>query len=291
MSSSKFCVYLTTYYGNKMPMFYIGSTSLKKYYNGYLGSVRSKKYEKIWEKELELNPKLFKTKLLSIHDTRKEAYEKEEKLQKSLNVIKNPMYINMSFANAKFTLKQHSPYTRSIFKNRIPWNKNKTGIYSIHTIEKMRNARKGRLGIKHTEETKAKLRGPNPKKALPGELNGMWGKTHTDKVKAKLALNPTINFGGKTYEQIYGEEKAEQLKQDKSVKLKTFCANNPKARKEANNGNAKSYEFITPNNEVIIVEGRLKKFCKEQGLDCGIAIDLLKGRRDDYKGWQARYIT
>lgn len=129
------------------------------------------------------------------------------------------------------------------------------------------------------------------KKSRPGELNGMWGKTHTDKVKAKLALNPTINFGGKTYEQIYGEEKAEQLKQDKSVKLKTFCANNPTARKEANNGNAKSYEFITPNNEVIIVEGRLKKFCKEQGLDCGIAIDLLNGRRNDYKGWQARYIT
>lgn len=125
---------------------------------------------------------------------------------------------------------------------------------------------------------------------MPGELNGMWGRTHTDTVKAKLALNPVINFGGKTYEEIYGKERAQQLKQDKSTKLKTFCANNTEARKEANNANAKAYEFITPNNEVIIVEGRLKAFCKEQGLDCGITINLLKGRRETYKGWKARYI-
>lgn len=290
MSNSKFCVYLTTYFGNKMPPFYIGSTSLKKHHNGYMGSVRSKKYEKIWHEETKSNPTLFKTKLLSTHNTRKEAYEKEEKLQKSLNVIKNPMYINMSFANAKFTLKQHSPYTRSIFKNRIPWNKNKTGVYSAYTIEKMKKARKGRPGIPHTEETKEKLKGPNPKKGLPGKLNGMWGETHTDKVKAKLALLPGEHFKGKTYEQIYGVERAEQLKQDKSVKLKRYLSSNPEARKQANNANAKSYEFISPDNEVIIVEGRLKSFCKEQGLDCGITIDLLKGRRETYKGWQARYI-
>jgi hypothetical protein len=118
----------------------------------------------------------------------------------------------------------------------------------------------------------------------------MWGKTHTDKVKAKLALLPGEHFKGKTYEQIYGVERAEQLKQDRSVKLKRYLSSNPGARKQANNANAKSYEFISPDNEVIIVEGRLKSFCKEQGLDCGITIDLLKGRREIYKGWQARYI-
>ena len=73
-----------------------------------------------------------------------------------------------------------------------------------------------------------------------GELNGMWGRTHTNEVKLKLALNPVVNFSGKTYEEIYGKERAQQLKQDKSTKLKTFCARNPKARKEANNANAKS---------------------------------------------------
>lgn len=124
---------------------------------------------------------------------------------------------------------------------------------------------------------------------MPGKLNGMWGKSHTDTVRAKLALNPIINFSGKTYEEIYGNRRAKQLKQDKSDKLKLFCASNPTIRKEANNGNAKSYKFTSPNNEVIFVTGRLKAFCKEQGLDCGITIDLLKGRRESYKGWTASY--
>lgn len=126
--------------------------------------------------------------------------------------------------------------------------------------------------------------------SMSGKLNGMWGKTHTNKIKAKLALQPVTNFGGKTYEEIYGKERAHELKQDKSIKLKQFCANNPNVRKEANNANAKSYKFVTPNHEVIIVTGRLKAFCQENKLDVGITIDVLKGRRESYKGWTASYI-
>lgn len=59
-SETIYHVYLITYSGNKLPPFYIGSTSDKKIKDGYLGSVSSKKYSKIWKKETKENKHLFK---------------------------------------------------------------------------------------------------------------------------------------------------------------------------------------------------------------------------------------
>jgi len=95
-----YCVYLTIYSGNKLPPFYIGSSSLKRIENGYKGSVSSEKYFKIWKEELRQNPNLFKTIIISKHKTRKEATKKENKFQKLLNVVSSTMYINMAFASS-----------------------------------------------------------------------------------------------------------------------------------------------------------------------------------------------
>jgi len=94
-----YVVYLTIYSGNKLPPFYIGSTSLDNISNGYRGSVKSKKYKSTWKQELRDNPHLFKTKIISKHDDRKQSLEKELILQQKLNVVKSPMYINMSLAS------------------------------------------------------------------------------------------------------------------------------------------------------------------------------------------------
>jgi hypothetical protein len=79
-------------------MFYIGSSTIKKVENGYHGSVQSKKYESIWKSELKNNPQLFKTKILSHHDSGELARNKELLIQKKLNVVKSTMYINESYA-------------------------------------------------------------------------------------------------------------------------------------------------------------------------------------------------
>jgi hypothetical protein len=71
-----FCTYLTTYKGNKLPMFYVGSTSVSKINNGYRGSVASKAYKQIWISELKNNPQLFETRIISLHNKREEAIEK-----------------------------------------------------------------------------------------------------------------------------------------------------------------------------------------------------------------------
>jgi len=98
MSNNIYCTYLTIYSGNKLPPFYIGSTSVEKIEKGYRGTVCSKKYKQLWISEMKENPNLFKTKIITKHTTRKEALAKEEYFHRSLNVVKSTLYINQSYA-------------------------------------------------------------------------------------------------------------------------------------------------------------------------------------------------
>ena len=144
-------------------------------------------------------------------------------------------------------------------------------------------------GIPYPESAKQKLRGPNPKKSRPKELNGMWGQTHTDKVKEEQGRRAIKNFKDKTYEEIHGVERATQLKQDRSTKLKTYFKNNPGCRDGKNNANAKSYKFIDPAGATHIIHGEFKTFCRAHKLEFGAAINCAKGRRASYKGWTIHY--
>jgi hypothetical protein len=62
---NKFCVYLTIYSGDKLPPFYIGSSSISKVNTGYCGSVCSKRYKQIWVSELQQNPQLFDQRIIT----------------------------------------------------------------------------------------------------------------------------------------------------------------------------------------------------------------------------------
>ena len=94
----QYCTYLTVYYGNKLPLFYIGSTLIKHIESKYHGSVKSKKYKDIYRKELIENKHLFKTFIIKKYYSRKYAMFREKKLQEKLNVVKSEMYINLSIA-------------------------------------------------------------------------------------------------------------------------------------------------------------------------------------------------
>lgn len=94
-----YCVYLTEYYGDKMPKAYIGSSSVEKVMSGYRGSVSSIKYKNIWRKELKQNPWLFRTIILRKYTTRQEALAAENRMQKECDVVKSDFFINQSFAN------------------------------------------------------------------------------------------------------------------------------------------------------------------------------------------------
>jgi len=102
-SSSIYCVYLTTYQGNKLPPFYIGSSTIAKVNAGYRGSVSSIEYKAIWQKELKAHPELFLTSILTTHETNIDAVARENKLHVNLKVINNPLYINKATAFGHFS--------------------------------------------------------------------------------------------------------------------------------------------------------------------------------------------
>ena len=57
------------------------------------------------------------------------------------------------------------------------------------------------------------------KKSRPGELNGMYGKKRPPELIAKAVAASVLNSKGKTYEEIYGEERAQEIKQARSIAL------------------------------------------------------------------------
>ena len=86
------------YTGELLPKWYIGSTNSKNIEMGYTGSVKSIEWKNIYESEKKENKHLFKTKILSYHNTRKEALVEELRLHKLHNVVKNEKYMNKSLA-------------------------------------------------------------------------------------------------------------------------------------------------------------------------------------------------
>ena len=94
-----YCVYFTIYKGNKLPKRYIGSSSVRNVtIKNYNGSVTSSKYGHIFKDEQLNNKHLFKTRILSIHETDIMAREEELRLQIKYDVVKSPFYMNESFA-------------------------------------------------------------------------------------------------------------------------------------------------------------------------------------------------
>ena len=118
LNKNLFCVYLTTYKGNKIPPFYIGSgnlTNINKKSKPYLGTVTSKEYKTIWESEIKYNRNLFKLQVIKTFPTRSEAFDYERKIHIKLDVVRNPLYINKSIAGSTFNMygSKHTPETKS----------------------------------------------------------------------------------------------------------------------------------------------------------------------------------
>lgn len=168
-----YCVYLTIYRGIRLPPFYIGSSSVEKVQTGYHGSVCSNEYKSIWKSELRFNSNLFETKIISIHSNRKEATLKEHTLQKKVDAVKNPLYINKSFAVYDgFTDMDQSG------KNNPMYGTSRTGEANPF------------YGQKHTEEAIAKMRGrkcSDKNKRLYSKLKS--GITDSAETKQKKSIS------------------------------------------------------------------------------------------------------
>ena len=82
------------------------------------------------------------------------------------------------------------------------------------------------------------------------ENNGFYGKKHTIETKTKI-----------------GEKN-----KGKYIKEK--------------NPNAKTFRFISPNQEEYIVTGNFIGFCKSQGIRFGSMQNVLYNKQENHKGWK-----
>lgn len=150
MLDKQFCTYLTIYSGNKLPPFYIGSSSVSNIKKGYRGSVSSYDYKSIWKSEIKHNNHLFKTLIISYHNTRKEATKKEVKLQLQLDVVRNPLYINRCIIDGD---SKHFYYPSKELRKRMSDkrkgknnpNYGKKHTFSLDQRKRMSDSKKGKI--------------------------------------------------------------------------------------------------------------------------------------------------
>lgn len=184
-----YCVYLTSYKGNKLPPFYIGHSELKNIENGYLGSVSSKEYKDIWLNEIRENRNLFKIQILSTFSDRIDAREAEERLQRKLNVLNNSLYINKSIGYKNFSVvtrsKEHQEkLNKSVsraLKGRAP--KTATLPKSEEHKKKLSDYFRGRPNPKNSAHRKGKKLSEEHKRKI-----SRLGRRHTEESKLKMRI-------------------------------------------------------------------------------------------------------
>lgn len=196
----QFCTYLTSYSGNKLPPFYIGSSSIERIsLLGYKGSVQSKEYKKIWNLEIKNNPNLFKTIIITTHETRKEATAKELSFQKSVQAPKNPLYTNRAFAQVEgshgHAVGLNIPRTpKSIRKSKESRNRFISSaeglIYRKDLSDKMTGEGNPQFGKTGEQATCFGRTGElHPLFGKTGELSPNFGKKRSDEVKLSISIN------------------------------------------------------------------------------------------------------
>lgn len=211
-----FVVYLTTYYGNKMPMFYIGySYNVKE--RKYYGTPSSKQYKNIWKEELKNNPQLFKIKILKeFSNNIKQAKKYETYIQSFYNVHKNSLFINMCIQHENYYSIAMTEENKKLL-SKLYKDKTYEEIYGIERAENEKYKRKisntgktrtkeqiekmvlSKLGFTHSEETKKRLSELNPYK----NIGFFTGRKHTEESKAKI--------GEKSKGRIKSKEELEKL--------------------------------------------------------------------------------
>jgi len=252
-----YCVYLTIYRGNKLPPFYIGSSSVEKVNNGYHGSVMSMRYVDTWKSELKNNIHLFETKIISIHTTRELATENECKFQKQLNVVYSPLYINMAYA---------SP----------------TGYFGISLKGKDSPA----YGREWSDESR-KIASDVKKEEWKNPNSKFYTEEH--KIKKSLAQSnafkkPNTKF--KTKE--YSEKRSKQLKanyNDPNSKI-----NSLECRERGGMSKSANWEITDPNGNTFNIRN-MRKFCRENFLYQSNMGKVASGGAKQHKGYTCKKLS
>lgn len=178
-----------------MPYLYIGSKSNAIYENGmiidrsgrpYYGSSAYKGYHDL------INNDFLNVEIVKEFDNHADALNYEAMLQKSLDVVADPRYFNLSIATTNnFTDPNFASYKHTVTGKTVRLERTHPKVISGEYVGVSK-------GTVFSEEERKK-------RSLPGDQNGFYGKKHSKKTKDKI-----ISSRRKTYEE--NPEKYEEVK-------------------------------------------------------------------------------
>jgi hypothetical protein len=245
-------------------MYYIGQHRTNNIEDGYLGSgLRLKRAIKKYGEEH------FVRELLFIFDGEKEMNLKEQELVDWETISDANCYNLVPGGYGGDNITNHPRYKEICEKMKLA---------SKHLTPK-----DWRIG-----KTTKQINEINNKKSLPGNKNGMFGKTHSEELKTEQGLRAIRQFKGKSYEEVYGKKKSDILKKKRSEAMTNHRKTHPISNKQ--NPNVKKILLISPTGEVFNLHGNLRVFCKSIHIGAGSIIEVLKGRIPEYKGWTGKYL-
>lgn len=196
-------VYLIKIHRSQLPNKYIGSKSNVEIRDGqmftrrglYLGSSSDRKYFEA------IKSHGYTLQILGRFSSYGDTLKSENDIHKANDVVANPEYFNRSFATSKnnFTDPSYATYRHAETGKVARLPRNHEAVKSGEWVGLTK-------GKHHSPENKAKI-------GRPGESNPFFGKTHSKKVKKKLADTAKKTFTGKpkTHEQRRKMSEARKL--------------------------------------------------------------------------------
>ncbi len=118
------------------------------------------------------------------------------------------------------------------------------------------------------------------KGVLVGNKNPNYNNKWSDKQRLSASKRQTGKNKGKTYEEMYGEDKAKELKEQKRIRLlgkDNSGKNNPRALK---------IKAISPDGVEYLIEGNVDTFCKEHKLGASNVRTSYNHNIPHYLGWK-----
>ena len=254
----KYVVYKIIYSGENLPPYYIGSTKLSKLKNGYLGSVRSKKWKNKFKLEVLNGRGLFDYEILSEHDTRESALLAEYNYQKENDVVNSNLYFNESLANVNgffgrdvsgeinpmygrnneviainVMTGEKCRVTKEEFNNNCDLSGHTTGLVSVIELDSgdKKMVSKSEYysnptlykhyndGKKHSKQTKDKLSEMRKDMITAKDWFGNFHRVYKDDIRFKIGEFGNTNANGYLLTDLYGNE-------FKTMNLKMFCKDN-----------------------------------------------------------------
>lgn len=288
---SIYCIYLTVYLGDKLPPFYIGSTSIEKINKGYHGSVTSAKYKDIWKEEIKTSRHLFKTFIIPtapIFDQRAKL-DLEARWQRAFDVVRSELFVNKCLATHNLFCTDPESIEKGKKKRAITYKtRGKTNSLCNKGKKWWNN------GIIQTLSHECPgigwIEGTTPENKRKNSEGQKRRKPISDETRKKLSEK---GKGRKLSEQHKNKVRAARIGIRRSDETRAKMSQNMKGRTPWNKGkvidkpssNAKACVVISPNGERYSYPS-MRRACLAHNLSTAVMCSVRQGKMDNYKGWR-----